>query len=210
MLKAVLFDLDGTLINSEEYYINGTYEWISKLDSEVKREDLFPLIGKDEDSTYKFLEGISGIAYDTCKKENEKYFFVEHPINFKELLFDDVKDTFKYLKEKGLRIAICSMSPYNYIKQFVEECDLTTYVDYYISGADCKHNKPDPEIYLKALDFLHISADEALVVEDAPVGISSGLAAGVRVIARDDSRFKLDQSKAELVLEDLRKLNTII
>ena len=84
------------------------------------------------------------------------------------------------------------------------------YVDYYIADEDCLNNKPAPDIYLKALDDLNIKANEALVVEDAKEGLLSASHANIKVVARDDSRFNVDQSIASAVFKDLRKLLKII
>ena len=210
MLKACLFDLDGTLINSEEYYQHGTYFWINRMGIKINKEDIFPIIGKDAKDTYRILSKITGLDEETCKENNDHYFLKEDPLDFRKYLFEDVYDTFQMIKDKGLKIAICSMSPYDYIKKCIEECELEEFVDYYISGIDCEHNKPSPDIYLNALKELNINADEALVIEDAQSGIEAGKAAGMIVVARDDSRFKINQKDADFILEDLRKLSIIV
>lgn len=210
MLKAVLFDLDGTLINSEEYYMKGMATIARRLGVNATPSDFFVCIGKDMDYTYKMFENF--VKQDENKWMNtyNMYFSKENKLDFKKLLFDDVLDTFKGLKEKGLKIGICSMSPVYYIEEFVRQCNLEKYVDYYISGEECLNNKPAPDIYLKALNDLNIQAEEALVVEDAKEGIEAALAANIPVIARDDSHFNVDQSKAKEVFIDLRKLLKII
>lgn len=210
MLKAVLFDLDGTLINSEEFYMKGMVNIAKLIGYKAKPSDFFCVIGKDMDYTYKVFEKIVGKDINKWIELYKDYFKVMDPINFRELLFDDVIDTFEGLKKKGIKIAICSMSPTNYIEQCVKECGIDNYIDYYVSGEDCLHNKPAPDIYLKALADLKIEASEALVVEDADTGIEAALAAGIRAVARDDSRFNVDQSRAEAVFKDLRKLLTIL
>lgn len=210
MLKACLFDLDGTLIDSERYYQDGTYFWIARKGIKINKEDIFGIIGKDEKGTYDFLSKVTGLSYEECKKNNDHYFRYENPLSFKKYLYDDVTRALKQLKEKGLLIAICSMSPYEYIKQCLKECDLEEYVDYCVSGIDVKNNKPSPDIYLNALKTLNVNSDEAIVIEDAQSGIEAGKAAGMKVIARDASRFNIDQSKADYILEDFEKLSKII
>lgn len=210
MLKAILFDLDGTLINSEEYYMIGMTNVASLLGKDVPPNVFYSCIGKDMDKTYEIFEKVVGKNKDAWIGIYNDYFQNVDPIDFKKLLFEDVADTFKMVKAKGLKIGICSMSPTYYIEEFVNDCGLNEYVDYYISGEDCVNNKPAPDIYLKALKDLNIKADEALVVEDAKEGICSAILADIKVVARDDSRFNMDQSDALYVYKDLRKLNIII
>lgn len=210
MLKAILFDLDGTLINSEEYYMKSMVNIAKLVGKDAKQEDFFVCIGKDMDATYKIFEDFVKKPKNTWIDLYNDYFRNVDPIDFASLLFEDVLDTFIGIKEKGIKIGICSMSPEYYIEDCVKKCHLQDYVDYYISGENCAHNKPYPDIYLKALKDLGLKADEALVVEDAKEGIVSASLAGIKVVARDDSRFNVDQSQASVVFKDLRKLLTII
>ncbi|MDO5440501.1 MAG: HAD family phosphatase [Erysipelotrichaceae bacterium] len=210
MLKAILFDLDGTLVNSEDYYMKSMVKIAKSLGADAKESDFHICIGKDMDETYRIFEDFVKKPKDTWIKQYNDYFSKVDPINFKELLFDDVIDTLKGIKEKGIKVGICSMSPTSYIEKCVKECGFDEYVDYYISGETCKNNKPAPDIYLKALNDLNLKADEALVVEDATTGLLSAKTAGIKVVARDDSRFNVDQSLAFKVFKDLRKLLTII
>ena len=209
MLKAVFFDLDGTLMDSEMHYISGTLEWLNDLNIRVSEKDVFNIVGLTMDDTYKYLSKLSGLSYDECVFYNERY-FKGHPLNFRKLIYKEVPDVFRKLRDRGLLIAICSMSPLNYIKKFVSDNCLDKYVDYYVSGEDLKHNKPAPDIYLKALDELNLKKDEAVVVEDATSGIESALAAGLRVVARDASRYHADQHKADMILSDLNELIEVI
>ena len=210
MIKACLFDLDGTLINSEEYYVKGMTFLANSLGANIKEDVLFKAIGTTMDETYKIFEEIVKKPKNEWIDMYNNYFSNVNPINFKELLFQDVKETFIELNSKGIKVAICSMSPQDYIKKFVDECELNEYVDYYISGENCKNNKPSPDIYLNALKSLNINSDEAIAVEDASQGIESAVRANIKVVARDNSKFNIDQSKASLVFKDLRKLIKII
>lgn len=209
MLKAVFFDLDGTLMDSEMHYISGTVKWLNDLNIRVSEEDVFNIVGLSMDDTYKYLSELSGFSYDECVLYNEKY-FKSHPLNFKKLIYKEVPDVFRGLKNRGLKTAICSMSPLYYIKKFVSDNKLDEYVDYCVSGEDLKHNKPAPDIYLKALEELKLKKEEVIVVEDARSGIDSALAAGLRVVARDASRYHVDQHKASAILSNLNKLIEMI
>lgn len=211
MIKAALFDLDGTLIDSESFYMKGMVNIAHNLGAiNATEKDFYCVIGKTMDYTYEVFERIVNRDLSSWKDYYNNYFKDIDPLKFDELLFDDVKDTFIGLKEKGIKIAICSMSPIKYIEKFVNDCNLNEYVDYYVSGDEVEHTKPYPDIYLKALKDLNMNKDEVIVVEDADTGIEASLAAGIKVYARDDSKFNIDQSKAIEVFKDLRKLLKII
>ena len=185
MLKAVFFDLDGTLMDSEMHYISGTIEWLNDLNIRVSEKDVFNIVGLTMDDTYKYLSKLSGLSYDECVFYNERY-FKGHPLNFRKLIYKEVHDVFRKLRDRGLLIAICSMSPLNYIKKFVSDNCLDKYVDYCVSGEDLKHNKPAPDIYQKAARVINVNPKDCLALEDAPAGIRSAKAAGMQVIMVPD------------------------
>ena len=77
-------------------------------------------------------------------------------------------------------------------------------LDYTISGHECSAFKPDPEIYLRAMEVLGVEPAECLVIEDSPLGIEAGKRSGARVLAlRPHEGVNLDQSAADVVIDDL-------
>ena len=210
MIKAVLFDLDGTLIDSESYYVNGTIEWLSRCGINIDFKTASKIIGLTMEDTYSYIAKVSGLDLKIVLDKNNSYFLNENPLDFKKLIFRDVKKCFEELKKQNLKISICSMSPYDYIKDFIEECGLTEYVDSFYSGDDCKYTKPNPEIYIKAITDLKLNKKEILIVEDAPSGLKAGKDSGAYVVARNDAKFGLNQDDALYILEDLKELSTII
>lgn len=209
-IKAILFDLDGTLFDSETHYVNGTIDWLSRYNVHITFEEASKIIGKTMEETYEIIQKASGLDLDTIIKTNTKYFKEENSIDFNKLLFKDVRPCFSKLHKQGYKICICSMSPANYIKQFIDECNLNEYVDFYISGYDCKHTKPDPEIYNITIDKLKLDRKEVLIVEDATSGLEAGRRSGAYVIGRNDAKFGINQDDAMYVFEDLEELDTII
>ena len=210
MIKAVLFDLDGTLIDSESYYVNGTIEWLSKCGINIDFLTVSGIIGKTNEDTYSYISEISGLDIETIAKKNTNYFTNINPLDFKKLLFKDVIKCFEELKKQNIIIAICSMSPNEYINKFIDDCELNKYIDHYYSGHDCKYTKPNPEIYNKAIDSLKLNKKDVLIVEDAPSGLKAGKDSGAYVVARNNAKFGLNQDNALYILEDLKELTTII
>ena len=210
MIKAILFDLDGTLADSETYYVNGTIKWLSKKGVNIDFKTASGIIGLNMDETYEYISKISGFSKEEIKKVNEDFFSKEDPLKYNEVLFNDVIKCFEELKKQNIKICICSMSPRLYVERFIKECNLNEYIDMYISDDDCRKPKPSPEIYIKAINYLGITPKEAVVVEDAPNGIKAGIGSGAYVIARNGAKFGLNQEGALCILEDLSELFTII
>ena len=205
MIKAILFDLDGTLTDSETYYTESTCCWLKEAGIDVDRKLVNGIVGLSMDETYRYLSKISGLDYSSVKRLNEDY-QKRHPLVYSDVLFDDVMPLFEELKKRGIKIAICSMSQTSYIRRCIEECSLDGYVDYYISGDTCERQKPDPEIYQKALRELGIDNKEAIAVEDSEQGIASSKAAGIYTLARNSEKLNINQSSADIIFNDIREI----
>ena len=74
------------------------------------------------------------------------------------------------------------------------------------TGEMVEHSKPDPEIYLKAMETLHLYQEECIIVEDSYQGIKAGKATRCRVLARDASKYKINQEEADKIINDLHEL----
>ena len=204
MIKAVLFDMDGTLTDSEKYYVEGTFKWVNNY-KKVPIEKIYSIVGLDMNDTYIFLSNLLDISYDRAEELNTKY-FKNNPINYNDYLFNDVKDTLKILKDKGYKLGLCTVSEKYMLDNFLRQCDFEDYFDCLLSNKDIKESKPSPEIYLKALDYLNLKNDETIVIEDSYNGILSGKRAGMKVCARDSSRYHVDQSRADYIFKDMHEI----
>lgn len=201
MIKALLFDMDGTLVDSERYYTLGTYLWVNKI-KEVSMNDVYSIIGLNMDETYKVLSRLTNLSYKEVVKLNSEY-FNDRPINYNDYLFDDVRDTLYILKKQKYKLALCSLSDRAMVEQFIRECHLDNIFDIVLSNDEIKKSKPDPEIYLKALEIFNINAKEAIVIEDSYSGIMSGKNAGIKVFARNAKKYHINQEDADYIFDDM-------
>lgn len=206
-MKAVLFDMDGVLIDSEMFYMKGTYDWISKKGFNGKLEDTFRLIGTNMEGTYNLLYEMLNKKYtiSEIEEENRKY-FLEHPIDYKAILNPFVKEILIFLKEHKIKIAVCSSSPKKTIEKALKECEILEYFDFIVSSDEVEKSKPDPDVYLKACEVLKVSKEDAFVIEDSTIGIEAGKNANIKVIAIKDKFFGQDQTKADYIFENLGKV----
>ena len=203
-MKAVLFDMDGVLIDSEMFYMKGTYDWISKRGFKGKLEDTFRLIGTNMEGTYNLLYEMLNKKYtiSEIEEENRKY-FLEHPIDYKAILKPYVKEILVFLKEHKIKTAVCSSSPKKTIEKALKDCEILEYFGFIVSSDEVKKSKPNPDVYLKACEFLKVSKEDAFVIEDSTRGIEAGKNANIKVIAIKDKFFGQDQAKADYIFEDL-------
>lgn len=208
MIKAILFDMDGVLIDSEYYYHFGTYKWMKRLGFKGDHQELNKLIGTTMATTYDMLYDMFDGKYtkEELAKINEKYFGEEDPLDCKKIMFANVKECLVSFRQMGLKLALCSASPMNTIMDNLRQMEIENLFDCIVSGDDFERSKPDPMIYLYAMDKLHVTSEECIVYEDSTIGIAAGKASKAFCIARKDDRFGQDQSQADMLINDINEL----
>ena len=206
-MKAVLFDMDGVLVDSEIFYMQGTYEWIKEKGFKGSFSDVFTLIGTTMQETYQIIYKMLNGKYtlEEIEQMNTKY-FTDNPICYKKIVKSGVYEVLEFLKENNIKMALCSSSPKNYIKNILQECNFEKYFDFIISADDVIKSKPDPTIYLKAIEELKVLNDECFVIEDSKSGIQAGKNANIKVIAIKDDRFYQDQTRADYIFTNMKDI----
>lgn len=201
MVKGIIFDMDGVLVDTESFY-------------QRRREDFLCQMEFDYHGNRNFVGSNERAIWETMVPEDPEFrqemlmgyraYRRLHPIPYGELLDPQVPGLFRRLKEDGLKLGIASSSYLGAVREVVKLADAQELVDFMISGEDCAAHKPNPEIYLRSLDALGLAPEEAIAVEDSPAGIAAAKGAGLRVYAlRPKGEFELDQSAADGVLEQL-------
>lgn len=208
MTECVIFDMDGVLVDSEPFYNERRNNYL-RLHG-LQPLDSFCFTGSNEKAIWETL-----VPADPALREHMKLGYrlyrQQHPIPYETLLNPQVLPVFRALKESGLRVAIASSSDRKSIATMMRAADIEKLVDYYISGEDCSAHKPAPEIYLRALEALGLPPDNAVAVEDSPLGIASAKAAGLQVYAlRPSAGSKLDQSAAYRIIDNLSDILEIV
>lgn len=179
MVKAILFDLNGVLIDSEglnrevwkrvfqNYDLEFSEELYTQLiDGRVTKEIAQEVVGKEK--IREFVELKDKLWYDL---------FVERGIT----VFDDTIPFLTKLKSSGIKTAIITSS--RKAEYILEHLDMSQYFDVVIGGEDIACGKPNPEIVLKAMNLLNMDASEVALVEDSVAGLEAGRKAGVYCIA---------------------------
>ena len=201
MIKAVLFDKDGVLMDSEAEYQRRRQIFFSErgIDSSG-----FPdFYGSNNDVIWRTVE-----PNDAERRARLAVEFVERfkdePMIYADYVYPAVRPTLEALRARGILTALVSSSPRKFIDRFLDETGLTELFDYTVSGEECENHKPAPDVYLRAMEALGVHPDEVLVVEDSPLGIAAGRAAGAFVLAPSvPSAPNVDQSEADACIEGL-------
>ena len=210
--RAVIFDMDGVLIDSEFFYLQRFHREIVKKYPWVAIEDLYPTVGMDEGRTRLLISRLArrDPADPAFDAELQEIFASGEELYYPDFLYPEVPEVLRELKERGLRIGLASSSPMKAIRNMLKECALADCFSCVVSGYELPESKPNPEVYYKAMQAIGCGPGECLGVEDSTHGVEAGAAAGAKVAARMDERFPFDQSKASYFIRTLRDLREIL
>lgn len=206
MKTAVIFDMDGVLIDSETFYFQRRMDFFKEKNLTPGSSDLLDYVGKTEQGIWEYLvPGDERLRAD-LRKEYVEY-RKSHPIDFIKALRPAVKPLLEELKKQDVPLALASSSPRHEIERMLEDCQLADYFSYVISGEELHESKPNPEIYLLAMQ--HVPSDRYIAVEDSVLGIQAAKAAEIYTIALKQA-FPIDQSAADLIISDLSEVASVI
>lgn len=187
MKKAVIFDMDGTLFDTEPIYYKSNKEAFAEVDYDLTAEDYQPFIGVGSDYSRRGFGELLGDAELGSKVFDRADFLFNEMVNHQvPPLKAGVMDLLEHLNNQGIACYVASSSAYATIVDFTDRAGIAKYFKAYIGGDQVSEAKPDPEIFLKALDLTGHPAEEALVVEDSLNGVRASYSAYIDVIMVPD------------------------
>ncbi len=209
MISAVIFDMDGVLVDSERKYLHDHMDFLAQHGFQASVENLLKIVGHDDSFAWHYLAELMGSSPCVIERELTEY-FQEHPTNYKAIFREESLQVLRYLKENNIQAAVASAAPKRRILRMAWACGIEDYFAEIISGTDFRHNKPDPEIYHAACRRLKIHEAEALVIEDSHSGIAAAKAAGIQVAALRDPLIRQDISQADYKIDSLTEIIEIL
>lgn len=182
MLKAVIFDMDGVLVDSMPYHADAWVSVFKDVGINIRREDIYDIEGSNH-------IGIINLVFKKAGRTPEPADFLrlaqkKHEIFSKinkAKVFDGIYDCINSLKGKCL-LGVASGSDRAVVIGLIERFFPETF-SAIVTGNDVKEGKPNPEPYLKAVEMLKVNKDECIVIENAPLGVESAKRAGLYCIA---------------------------
>lgn len=210
-MRGIIFDLDGVICSTDEYHFKAWCELAAKLgiinftrednhrQRGVSRMESLEILLENIDHEYSWDEKLELADY-----KNKRYVEMLKDMSDKDI-YEGVRETLQYLRDQGYKLAIGSSSKNAGI--ILDKIKLHSYFDAVSDGNNITKSKPDPEVFLKAAEYLKLQPKDCFVVEDAEAGVEAAKAGGFPVFAIGSA---VTCEKADYRLQQFSDLREII
>lgn len=210
-MKAVIFDMDGVIIDSEPIHFETDMETLKYFGCKISTKELEKYVGTTNEYMYtdikrnfKLDQSLEEIINYRSKLVKRKIIYLElEPIKgIKELLME--------LKRRNIDTAIASSSPKDFIDTVIDKFKLQEYFKYIVSGEEVKKGKPYPDIYIETSKKLGVHPDKCIVIEDSKNGILAAKAAGMLCIGlKNINSGNQDLSNADIIVNSIKEIKIL-
>ena len=195
MIKGVISDMDGVMLDSEKLYVRFWCEAAQSLGFPMKKEHALGIRSLARVFAVKKLQGWFGTEFDYDSVRNKRIelmdkYVAENGIEAKS----GAKELLIWLKQNGYKTALATATPVDRASLYLKQVGLLEFFDVICSAREVKRGKPEPDIYLLAAKRLGLAPGECMALEDSQNGVRSAFAAGCKTVLVPD----LDNPENEL------------
>ena len=204
MIKLIIFDLDGVLVDAKKIHFNALNFALSKINKNLV------ITWSDHLRLYDGLKTMQKLELLTKNKNLDPNLYQniwEDKQKFTESMLDDINfnsniyECLEYLKS-NYKLACCSNSIYSTIEKSLKNMEIFNFFDLILSNEDVKNSKPHPEIYWKAISNLGIYPEETMIIEDSPHGLKAASSSGAYV----DRVKNSEEIKLQNIMNNIKKI----
>lgn len=210
-IKAVLFDMDGLMVDTESLSTEAFINSAKAQGYNMNKEETLKVLGFTKANIYQFwINYFQGTNVDGKKLVDDHYEYIEnvlYTVGPEKMPY--VEELLKYLRENNYKIAVASSSDTADIKNNLEKTKLEKYIDEIASGAEVENGKPAPDVFLLAAERLDVDPKDCLILEDSKAGIKAGKASGAMVFMVPDM-YTVDKECEDTADRILTNLGEVI
>ena len=207
MIKGVLFDMDGVLVDSERFICKAASMMFDELGVKVQPSDFHPFVGMGENMYIGGVAEMYSLDVDIEQVKARTYEIYGMIVRYKLSLLPGAKGFISECRKKGLKLALATSADRIKMEINLKEIGLSgDSFNSIITGLDVENKKPFPDIYIKAAESIGLEPNKCLVVEDAVSGIKAGKSAGCRCLAVTSSFDASALHEADWICESLLKV----
>lgn len=212
MIKALIFDFDGLILDTESPEFHCWQSIYREYGFEFPDERWGSIVGGNGHSDFDAAEHLSALTQGRLDSASlrARNRLESHEIILAQKPLPGVMDYLRDAKQLGLKLAIASSSPYSWVQSHAQRIGVLPYFDQVVTADDVGfgRTKPNPDLFVTALGRLKVQKDEAIVFEDSPNGVKAANRAGVFVVAVPNAvTSQLSIEGANLTLNTLSDLS---
>lgn len=209
MLKAVIFDMDGVLVDSEPFHFEVDKRVLKKCGFIANDDILNPYVGVSNPEMWKDLKEKYNLILSVEELLKLQSELRMDALNEKKIeAIDGIQELLNELKQNKIITAVASSSSRFFIEAILDALRIREYFAVILSGEEVQRGKPYPDIFLKTAEMLRVSPQECVVIEDSTNGVKAALSAGMKCIGYANLNSGLqDLSSAYTIVDSICKIN---
>lgn len=213
MIKAIIFDMDGLMIDSERVTFECYQERLKDMNLTMDEEFYKTLLGKPIKGIYQRFYDVYGndfpiqnVIQDVHQLMAERFETEGVPVK------KGLVKLLHYLKDNNYKTIVATSSNRDRVDKILSQAKITEFFDDSICGDEVTKGKPNPEVFLKSCQKLGVNVDEAIVLEDSEAGIQASYDANIKVICIPDMKYpeKQYEEKTFKILKDLTEVTVYL
>lgn len=213
MIKAIIFDMDGLMIDSERVTFECYQERLKDMNLTMDEEFYKTLLGKPIKGIYQRFYDVYGndfpienVIQDVHQLMAERFETEGVPVK------KGLVELLHYLKDNNYKTIVATSSNRDRVDKILAQAKITEFFDDSICGDEVTKGKPNPEVFLKSCQKLGVNVDEAIVLEDSEAGIQASYDANIKVICIPDMKYpkKQYEEKTFNILKDLTEVTAYL